>query len=83
MYCEDPVKGMFCKVCQEFGRPSAVARGACTSRGISDWNHATEVLKAHNDSKCHRDAARMAEQPNVVEVQQGATDICVPIASYR
>ena len=75
VYCENPEKGMFCKLCQEFGRPSAQARGAWTSRGIFDWNHATENLKAHNESQCHKDAAvaaRMAEQPSVVEVQQGA-----------
>ena len=75
VYCEDPEKGMFCQICQKFGKPPATARGAWTSRGISDWNHGTEVLKAHNDSKSHKDAAlaaRMAEQPSVLELQQAA-----------
>ena len=39
VYCEDPEKGMFCQICQKFGKPSATARGAWTSRGISDWNY--------------------------------------------
>ena len=75
VYCEDPEKGMFCQICQKFGKPPATARGAWTSRGISDWNYGTEVRKAHNDSKSHKDAAlvaRMAEQPSVFELQQAA-----------
>ena len=38
---------------------------AWTVKGVTDWNHATEMLKQHNDSKGHKDAAisvRMAEQ---------------------
>ncbi len=34
-------------------------------KGVKDWNHATEMLKQHNASKCHKDSvvsARMAEQ---------------------
>ena len=41
------------------------AKGGWTSRGICNWNHATELLKLHNDAKWHKDAAvaaRMAEQ---------------------
>ena len=52
---------MFCRLCQNFGKTPVTARGAWTSRGINDWNHATE----HNNSKWYKDgaiAARMAEQ---------------------
>ena len=34
-------------------------------KGVTDWNHATEMFKQHNDSKGHKDgaiSARMAEQ---------------------
>ena len=34
-------------------------------KGVTDWNHATEMLKQHNDSKGHKDgaiSARIAEQ---------------------
>ena len=65
VYCTDPEKGMFCRLCQNFGKTPVTARGAWTSRGINDWNHATELLKLHNNSKWHKDgaiAARMAEQ---------------------
>jgi hypothetical protein len=65
VYCNDPDIGMFCKLCQKFGKPPATARGAWTSRGIINWNHATEMLKRHDDSKWHKDgafAARMAEE---------------------
>ena len=45
------------------------------TRGIVDWNHATELLKQHSRSKWHQDSsitARMAkhvEQQNVIEMQ--------------
>ena len=65
VYCDDPKQGMFCKLCQKRGIAPSTARGAWTTRGIQDWNHATEELKEHSQSKCHRDAvihARIAEQ---------------------
>ena len=46
-----------------------------TTKGIIDWNHATELLKQHSGSKWHQDLsiiARMAkhvEQQNVIEMQ--------------
>lgn len=63
--CIDPSLGMFCGICQKLGKNPAGSRGAWTSRGINDWNHATELLKQHGDSTWHRDAAAtaaMAEQ---------------------
>ncbi len=39
---------------------------------MTDWNHASELLKQHNDSMWHRDSvivSKMAAQPNVVELQ--------------
>ena len=67
---------MFCKnVPKKRGKPPSTARGAWTSRGITDWNHATEHLKNHSESKWHQDAvvtARMAEQPSVLELQNAA-----------
>ncbi len=56
---------MFCGTCKRWGKPPAGSRGAWTTRGIMDWNHATELLKQHADSQWHRDAAAataMAEQ---------------------
>ena len=50
-------------------------KGGWMTRGIVDWNHATELLKQHSESKWHQDAsitARMAkhvEQQNVIEIQ--------------
>ena len=66
-------EGMFCKLCQKRGNPPSTARGAWTTRGIRDWNHATEQLKEHSLSKWHRDAlihARMAEQREQQSVLQ-------------
>ena len=51
---------MFCTICQKRGLPTAGSRGAWTSRGITDWNHANELLRAHEKSRCHRDAATAA-----------------------
>ena len=64
---------MFCKLCQKRGNAPSTARGAWTTRGIQDWNHATEQLEKHSQSKCHRDAvihARMAEQGKEQSVLQ-------------
>ena len=78
VYCNDPEKGMFCCcICQKHGKPPANARGAWTLQGIVDWNHGTEMLKQHNNSKWHKDAAvaaRMAEQSqhSVLELQCAA-----------
>ena len=61
-YCNN---GLFCGICQRHGKPPANARGAWTLQGIVDWNHGTEMLKQHNNSKWHKDAAvaaRIAEQ---------------------
>ena len=73
VYCNDPQEGMFCKLCQKRGNPPPTARGAWTSRGVKDWNHATEQLREHSQSKWHRDAiihARMAEQGEQQSVLQ-------------
>ena len=75
VHCSDAEEGMFCSLCQKHGKPPA--NGAWTSRGIVDWNHATEMLKLHNESKWHKEAAiaaRMAEQAqcSVLELQCAA-----------
>ena len=50
-------------------------KGGWMTRGIVDWNHATELLKQHSGSKWHQDSSitvRMAkhvEQQNVIEMQ--------------
>ena len=62
VYCTDPAKRMFCRLCQVHGKAPPTAKGGRTSWGICDWNHATELLKLHNDATWHKDAARMAEQ---------------------
>ncbi len=54
-------------VCKEWGKPPVSARGAWTTRGITDWNHAKDQLKKHAGSQWHKDAlftstlARQAE----------------------
>ena len=58
---------MFCAVCQKWGRPPAGTRGAWTTKGVGDWNHATELLKQHADSKWHRDAAASAAMAKQAE----------------
>ena len=39
---EDPKVGMFCALCKKWGRPPPSANSGWTTRGIVDWNHATE-----------------------------------------
>ena len=35
----------------------AGSRSAWTTRGLTEWKHATELLKSHAWSKCHKGAA--------------------------
>ena len=75
VYCNDVKNGMYCKLCQKFGKPPATARGAWTTRRIVDWNHGTELLKLHNESNWHKNSAltaRMAEQESVLELQRSS-----------
>ena len=58
--CKDPSDGMFWEICQKWGKPPAGSRGAWITRGITDWNHATESLKKHAASQWHRDASATA-----------------------
>ena len=67
---------MFCNTCQKYGNTPAECRGAWTTRGVKDWNHATKLLKQHMHSQWHRDAvvaAAMAKQAesgdSVLELQ--------------
>ncbi|KAI6649994.1 52 kDa repressor of the inhibitor of the protein kinase-like [Oopsacas minuta] len=73
--CEDPRKGMFCTICQKWGNPSAGSRGAWTSRGVTDWSHATELLRAHGESRCHRDAAVTAGMSKQVECVKSVLEL--------
>ena len=45
LQCEDPKVGMFCTLCKKWGRPPPCGKGGWTTRGIVDWNHATELPK--------------------------------------
>ena len=73
--CGDPEVGMLCTLGKKWGRSTPSAKGGWRTRGIVDWNHATELLKQHSGSKWHQDSsitARMAkhvEQQNVIELQ--------------
>ena len=51
----------------EVGKLSSGSRGAWKTRGITDWNHGTELLKQHADSQWHRDAAATAVMARQVE----------------
>ena len=49
----------------KWGKPPPSTKGGWTARGISDWNHASELINQLESSKWHRDsviAARMAQQ---------------------
>ena len=54
--CEDTIVGMFCTLCKKWGRPPPSVKGGWTTRGIVDWNYATELLKGHSESKWHQDS---------------------------
>ena len=64
---------MFCTI---WGHPTAGSRGGWTNKGVTDWSHATELLRAHGESRCHRDVASMSQQAkcrkSVLELQRSA-----------
>ena len=51
--CEDHEVGMFCTLCKKWGRLPSAKDGWMT-KGIVDWNHATELLKQLNGTKTHQ-----------------------------
>ena len=67
VFCYDSSKGMFCNIYQKWGQPSAGSRGAWTTRGLTDWKHATELLKSHAWSKCHKDEAVITDMAQQAE----------------
>ena len=75
MNCKNPTDGMFCAICQKWGKPSTGTRGAWTTKGIVDWNHATELLKQHADSMWHRDAAVSAAMAKQAEGGSSVLDL--------
>ena len=58
---------MFCETCLKWGNPPAGLRGAWKTRGITDWNRCTQLLKQHAESQWHRDAAATAVMARQVE----------------
>ena len=75
MNCKNPTDGMFCAIYQKWGKPSAGTRGVWTTKGMVDWNHATELLKQHADSKWHRDAAVSAAMAKQAEGGSSVLDL--------
>ena len=72
VYCNNPQEGMFCQICQKWGKAPPTACGGWTTRGITNWNLASQLLKQHNDSMWLRDSvivSKMTVQPSVVELQ--------------
>ena len=62
-----------------YARSAPGSRGAWITKGVTDWSHATEVLRAHGESQCHKDAAvtaGMAQQAehgkSILELQCSA-----------
>ena len=70
--CELPSDVMFCSTCQKWGSPPAWSRGTWTIRVVTDWNHATELLKQHAGSQWHREAGATAAMAH-----QGEGDLSV------
>ena len=70
----------------EVGKSTFYSQGAWTVRGVQDWNHATEQLMEHSQSKWHRDVvnyARTAEQGDKQSVQQLQCTAAVKEAEER
>ena len=78
--CEDPKVGLFCTLYKKWGRPPPSAKGGWRTRGIVDWNHATELLKQHSGSKWHQDLSVTARMAKHVEQQNGIEMQCASAA---
>ena len=68
---------MFNRICQKYGQPPLKTKGGWTSRGICDWNHATELLKLHDSAKWHKDAAIAARMVVPSASSGSVVDLCV------
>ena len=77
--CEDPKVGMLCTHCKKWERPPS-AYGGRSTRGIVDWNHATELLKQHSGSKWHQDSSITAKMTKHVEQQIVIEMLCAGAA---
>ena len=71
---------MFFSLCKKWGRPPPSAKGGWTTRGIVDWNHATELLKQHSGSKWHHDSSITARMAKHVDQQNGIEMQCAGAA---
>ena len=81
--CELPSDGMFCSTCQKWGSPPAGSRGAWTTRGVTDWNHATELLKQHAGSQWHRESAATAAMAQHAESGQSVLELQCSCAAQQ
>ena len=70
--CKDASKGMFCTI---WGHPTAGSRGGWTNKGVTDWSHATELLRAHGESWCHRDVAATASMSQQAECRKSVLEL--------
>ena len=74
---------MFCNTCQKYGNAPAGCRGAWTTRGVKDWNHATELLKQHMRSQRHRDAALAAAMADQAESEGSVLELQCSSAAWE
>ena len=66
---------MFCTICQKWGHPTAGSRDAWTSKGVTEWSHATELLRPHKESRCHRDAAVTTSMSQQAECRESILEL--------
>ena len=60
---------------REWGHLTAGSQDAWTNKGVTDWNHATELLRVHRESWCHRDAAITASMSQQAECRKSVLEL--------
>ena len=70
---------MFC-LCKKWERPPPCAKGGRRTRGIVDWNHATELLKQHSASKWQQDSSMTARMATYLRAAEYIEIQCVGTA---
>ena len=70
--------GMFCAVCQKYGKPPAQARGAWFTHPISNWSKAVELINKHEKSEWHLASAEAQAMDESARMQgRGIVELIV------
>ena len=75
--------GMFCNTCLKWGSTPAGTQRTWTTRGMTDWNHATELFKQHADSKWQKETTATSAMASQRECSQPELELQCSVAAQE